>query len=66
MVTGTEVAPVIWSMLLEDTTTSNVSVASTTSSFRMEILTQRAGLPTVSPGRNTSDVFREKKSLPAK
>jgi hypothetical protein len=52
-------------MLLEETTTSNVSVASTTSSFRMEILTQRAGLPTVSPGRNTRDVFRDEKSRPA-
>ena len=65
MVTGTEVSPVICSMLLEETTTSNVSFASTASSFRMEILTQRGGLPTVSPGKNTSDVFRDKKSCPA-
>ena len=43
----------------------NVSVASTASSFRMKILTQRGGLPTVSPGRNTSDVFRDEKSCPA-
>ena len=65
MVTETEVAPVICSMLLEETITLNVSVASTISSSRMEILTQRAGLPTVSPGRNTSDVFRDEKSHPA-
>ena len=66
MVTGTEVAPMTCSnMLLEEITTSNVSVASTMSSFRMEILTQRGGLPTVSPGRNTNDVFRGEKSCPA-
>ena len=65
MVIGTEVAPVTCSMLLEETTTSNVSVASTVSSFRMEILTQRGGLPTVSPGWKSSDVFRDTKSRSA-
>ena len=65
IVTGTEVAPVICSMLFDETTTSNVSFASTASSFRMVILIQRGGLPTVSPGWNTSDVFRDKKSRPA-
>ena len=65
MVTGIEVAPVIRSILLEETTTLNISVASTTSSFRMEMLIQRAGLPTVSPDKNSNDVFRNTKSRPA-
>ena len=52
-------------MLLEERTMSNVSLVSTALSLRMEMSMQRIGLPTLSPGKNVNDVFKEEKSRPA-
>ena len=51
--------------LIEESTTENISLASSTESSRIVIVTQRGVLPTVSPGENVSDVLRDKKSLSA-
>ena len=65
MVKFTEVVPNVWMTLLEESTTSNTSSASSTLSSRIVIAAQRGELPIVSPGENVSDVLRDKKSLSA-
>ena len=59
MVTLMAVVLVGWITLLDERATVNSSSFSTTLSSKMLIVTQRGALPTVSPGRNVSDVLND-------